>query len=519
MKNLFSVGSGMGIQKRLLLLPLVVLVPLLLVQGFTYYEWFQERKEAEMRANLELARTVAKTFDAFVKEVLQTELAIGMAATSSPALLLNDLRSILAQATKANPALRNFSWVSPEGRVLASGNPRFENVNISKTDYYAKIRSGREWVVGDLIASQVTGKLVFTISRGIRDSKGNLLGIVGTFVLPDRLNKVLLVDRSKDAGVSLIDSKGIHVYRYPAMGYTSEQRNWFKHYVLKGKEVATTVVSQVTGKKQLVGFAPVSSMGWVVAASRAEDDVREAITSTLFSKAILFLLVALAALGAALALFRPIPISIGRLRDHVLAIGRGEMEKLAVVSGPGELKDLAISINQIAQKVPKELEKLALLDNLTQLANRNYIEREIQSRIEEKKRLNVPFGILFIDIDHFKKFNDLYGHDVGDAVLKFVAKTFVANARPFDLYGRWGGEEFIGVIRNINGKDLELLGNRLRSLIKNSYILREKEKLYVTISIGATLMSENDTIKSLIKRSDALLYKSKAAGRNCLTIG
>ena len=141
----------------------------------------------------------------------------------------------------------------------------------------------------------------------------------------------------------------------------------------------------------------------------------------------------------------------------------------------------------------KELEKLALLDNLTQLANRNYIEREIQNRFEEKKRFNVPFGILFIDIDHFKNVNDTYGHDVGDDVLRFMANTFIANARPFDLSGRWGGEEFIGIIRNINDKDLELLGNRLRLLIENSYIIHENEKLSVTISIGATLVNENDT--------------------------
>lgn len=176
--------------------------------------------------------------------------------------------------------------------------------------------------------------------------------------------------------------------------------------------------------------------------------------------------------------------------------------------------------NQAANKLRiKELEKLAFLDNLTLLANRNYTEREIQSRFEEKKRFDVPFGILFIDIDRFKIFNDIYGHYVGDDVLKFVANTFVANARPFDLYGRWGGEEFIGIIRNINGQGLELLGNRLRSLIENSYIIHENEKLYVTISIGATLVNDNDTIDSLIKRADTFLYKSKAAGRNCLTIG
>jgi len=77
-----------------------------------------------------------------------------------------------------------------------------------------------------------------------------------------------------------------------------------------------------------------------------------------------------------------------------------------------------------------------VIENLTQLANRNYIDREIKSRFEEKNRFNVPFGILFMDIDHFKQFNDTHGHDVGDDVLKFVANTFVANARPFDLFGR-----------------------------------------------------------------------------------
>ncbi|MBU0945089.1 MAG: diguanylate cyclase [Proteobacteria bacterium] len=167
----------------------------------------------------------------------------------------------------------------------------------------------------------------------------------------------------------------------------------------------------------------------------------------------------------------------------------------------------------------KELEKLALLDSLTQLANRNYIDRELRIKFEEKKRFNLPFGVLFIDIDHFKKFNDNYGHYLGDDVLKFVANTFVANARPFDLYGRWGGEEFIGLIPNIGASDLENLGNRMRHLVKNSYLTRDDKKLQVTISLGATIASENDTMDSLLKRADKLLYQSKTSGRNCLTIG
>lgn len=167
----------------------------------------------------------------------------------------------------------------------------------------------------------------------------------------------------------------------------------------------------------------------------------------------------------------------------------------------------------------RELEKLAMLDSLTQLANRNFIEKELQNRFEEKKRFKVTFGILFMDVDFFKSFNDRYGHDVGDRVLKFVANAFIASSRSFDLYGRWGGEEFIGIIRNINIKDLESLGNRLRILIENSYIIHEDMRLNVTISIGATVVQDQDTVESLMKRADELLYKSKASGRNCLTAG
>ena len=168
----------------------------------------------------------------------------------------------------------------------------------------------------------------------------------------------------------------------------------------------------------------------------------------------------------------------------------------------------------------KELEKMAFLDALTKLANRNFIQRELQNRFEEIKRYNLPFGILFMDIDHFKNFNDEYGHDVGDLVLRFVAKTFASNSRPFDFYGRWGGEEFIGVIRNINRDDLINLGNRVRELVASSYIVNNlNQTLQVTISIGATMANEQDNIESLIKRADEHLYKSKAAGRNCLTFG
>ncbi|MEE9911347.1 MAG: sensor domain-containing diguanylate cyclase [Deltaproteobacteria bacterium] len=178
-----------------------------------------------------------------------------------------------------------------------------------------------------------------------------------------------------------------------------------------------------------------------------------------------------------------------------------------------------ISAYKSIEQRAKELEAMALMDKLTRLANRHCIEHELLTRLEEARRFGRPFGLLMMDIDHFKNFNDTYGHDVGDRVLKFVADTLVKNARPFDVIGRWGGEEFIGIIRNIDEVQLRDLAERMRRLVQSAYLTHAGEKLQVTISMGATLMRPGEGMDSLIKRADTLLYESKHAGRNRVTMG
>ncbi len=202
----------------------------------------------------------------------------------------------------------------------------------------------------------------------------------------------------------------------------------------------------------------------------------------------------------------PVSVRVSPLRDQNGTIV-GAIELFADISN--------LAVNELRVK---ELKKLSYLDPLTQLANRRYIEKELEGRFDEKTRYNATFGVLFMDLDCFKAVNDTLGHGVGDKVLQFVANTLAGNSRPFDLYGRWGGEEFIGILRNVNVKELADLANRMRSLIEKAYIVHEGEKLHVTVSIGATLVKDHDTVESLLKRADMLLYKSKAAGRNCVTM-
>jgi diguanylate cyclase (GGDEF)-like protein/PAS domain S-box-containing protein len=202
----------------------------------------------------------------------------------------------------------------------------------------------------------------------------------------------------------------------------------------------------------------------------------------------------------------PVSIRVNPVRD-----GRGD-----IVGGMESFAD--ISWRESVASRMKETETLALLDHLTQLANRRFLEMEIENRLEEKRRYGWSFGILFFDIDDFKKVNDTYGHHTGDAVLKSIANTLTANARPFDLFGRWGGEEFVGILKNIEGKMLYDIGRRLRLLINKSYLVVDGKTLHVTVSLGGTLARADDTKESLVHRADQLMYKSKKAGKNRFTI-
>jgi diguanylate cyclase (GGDEF)-like protein/PAS domain S-box-containing protein len=163
-----------------------------------------------------------------------------------------------------------------------------------------------------------------------------------------------------------------------------------------------------------------------------------------------------------------------------------------------------------------ELERLAFLDPLTGLANRRYAEITLHARIEELQRYGWKFGVLFIDIDRFKDVNDRYGHAIGDEVLKMTAKTLQNSVRTFDLVSRWGGEEYVTVIANVEGDELVATANRCRMLVEQSS-LPAAEPVRVTISLGGTLACQDDTVASVIKRADQLMYRSKEMGRNRVT--
>lgn len=163
------------------------------------------------------------------------------------------------------------------------------------------------------------------------------------------------------------------------------------------------------------------------------------------------------------------------------------------------------------------LEQLSSTDQLTELPNRRAAELSLQSRLHDVKEAGWPLGLLFADIDHFKRFNDEHGHAVGDEVLQVVGRSLTAGLRESDLAARWGGEEFVIVTAASDQEQIEALGRRLRSLVASSTIPVGGAQVNVTLSMGATLAGPADTVETLVARADAAMYLSKNNGRDQLT--
>ena len=162
-----------------------------------------------------------------------------------------------------------------------------------------------------------------------------------------------------------------------------------------------------------------------------------------------------------------------------------------------------------------ELTRMALTDSLTGLSNRMHMNQILHKEYARFERHNQRFGIIMLDIDHFKRINDNYGHDVGDTVLKRLAQIFENSIRTSDFVARWGGEEFLICCTTIEERDLLPIAETIRRLVASTGFERVGQ---ITASLGCAAIVKGETIGELIKRADVALYEAKNNGRNLTVV-
>jgi len=165
----------------------------------------------------------------------------------------------------------------------------------------------------------------------------------------------------------------------------------------------------------------------------------------------------------------------------------------------------------------REIEELAITDGLTGIFNRRHLFKRFNEEFERSRRLKENLGCILMDIDHFKKINDTFGHLVGDDVLREIAQEVKRALRTYDLFGRFGGEEFMVVLPDTGPDKARVLAERIRNAVKSVSVVPPKAgtRLSITISLGVSCLIEDDgSIDDIMKRVDKALYCAKREGRD-----
>lgn len=171
----------------------------------------------------------------------------------------------------------------------------------------------------------------------------------------------------------------------------------------------------------------------------------------------------------------------------------------------------------VLQRDLDEVRKESMLDPLTKIPNRKCFDEQIILDLQRARRDDTTLALLVFDIDHFKAFNDTYGHLTGDQVLRLVAQVLKANLRGRDMPARFGGEEFIAILPETELRGALTVAENIRKSVQSKELLKRStnEKLgRITLSIGVAELRAEDTVASLIERADQCLYAAKRGGRN-----
>jgi diguanylate cyclase (GGDEF)-like protein len=220
-------------------------------------------------------------------------------------------------------------------------------------------------------------------------------------------------------------------------------------------------------------------------------------------------IVALLGLAAVQITLRKVVRPIEELSSAADRIAAGDLTARAPVAGDREIATLGEAFNRMAD----ELKARARTDELTSLPNFRAFRERIDGELERADRYPAPFGVLVMDLDRFKKYNDTYGHQAGNDALKRVAQAIRDTVRAVDFPARYGGEEFAAILPQVDGASLAVIAERLRASVESLPAPPDGAKL--TISIGAALYPQDGVDReALFRTADERLYEAKRLGRN-----
>jgi diguanylate cyclase (GGDEF)-like protein len=524
----------LSIRGRLVVLALLIVVPLMVDRVRLLEASRSERIASTASEVLELTRRGAEgqreiitTVRAMLQVTARAYVAI-MARGDTCTLYIRDLVGDM-------PWIKGMSIIGPDGRIKCSTLSSAVGLDMSDRPHYEEAIRSNDFVVSDYLVgrSNQAPSIVVAYPAQAIDPSINAV-IVASVDLQWVNNLVTTLARRPGATVMLVDASSTVLASDPQsaawIGKSVRDADPFREFADKTEGTARTTGPD--GVRRIYGFVavPLSDARLVIGLTEAEvlnRIDRELLLAYLQLAFFGILILIVAWIGGERLIVDPIR-SLARTATRV---GRGDLTaRPERQRWAKEFAPLAAALREMAQKLAEReselrsanehLEQLALIDPLSGVANRRNFDETLARNWKEAIRHRRPLGLLMIDVDHFKLFNDRYGHVQGDACLRRVGKLLMNLAcRPGDLPARYGGEEFAVLLPGASLAGARIVAERLRHAVEELCIAHADSPLgQVSVSIGAASLvpSLGDSAKGLIEAADEGLYAAKRGGRNAV---
>jgi diguanylate cyclase (GGDEF)-like protein len=405
--------------------------------------------------------------------------------------------------------------VNPQGEAVASTAPRPTPAHLPR-NWASAIRADNA-VVGDVYWDDALGKGVVVFAVPIYQTGGRFLGALTAkldLAAVQRLLRRFAAWESGQVYLMTVDGR-------PVVGSRTAPADLMRRTLdgaivrrLLEREGATVEYRGLDGEEVVGALKRVPRLDWAVVAEIPAGEAFRQVTRlrnvTVLIVAALLVGVGLLAYFLGLLITRP----LDRLTRGAARVAEGDLEvDLPVVSG-GELGYVTEVFNDMVARLRegrRELERLSITDHLTGLYNRRYLMEALANEIRRSHRLKHPCALLMADVDHFKEYNDAYGHLTGDEALARVATILREATRDVDCAARYGGEEFVVLMPETEADGAAATAQRIRTRLADDPLVGGK----LTLSFGlAQLPDDADTPEALLAIADAALYQAKREGRD-----
>jgi diguanylate cyclase (GGDEF)-like protein len=414
----------------------------------------------------------------------------------------------------------------------------------NQSSYWTEVYSGAQEPI-----------LGMSTSLPVMDSSGQVIGVFGTDMLLTQLSMFLnTMDLSENSVICLVDEYGLIVASstnekpFKNDGDVQERlaASESSHSVIQAGFLQESLVDgnlKVDGDTYYYSFAPYSfknKVNWTVMVAIPRQDLIGDI-EILFQRfntgfLIIIILMLISYFKISKWIVEPVIFlndkveemtnnnwgvqikterndELGQLTNSFNKMSFKLKEYLSMLdSKQKELEHVNSSLESIVKERTKELELLSITDGLTEIYNKRYLMDALDTSIEDAQKFDMPFSIILFDLDFFKSVNDTYGHMEGDVTLKAVSSFLSRKIYKTDIFGRYGGEEFMIIMPNKRLDEAYRLADSYREEISNLLIGTQEIKL--TVSGGVAAYQIGDTAKELIERADKNLYEAKDSGRN-----